>query len=409
MRHIWKGSAAAAAILIGAGLTPAFADNIVLWVNSPLASGADAPIYEELKAFEAETGHTVELQAVPHMEMERNLFVAMSGGAGPDVMALDIAWVAGLADAGLLADITEQTAPFAAEYQPGPLASGQFEQKQYALPLYTNNVALFVNDRMLAEAGIEKAPTSWQELHDAAVALTNAEKDTYGLSFGGNRMGAFQLYSFIWQNGGDIIDGEGNSHVGEPAAAEAVDFLARLYTEAKAIPDSVLTASNWDEVHAPFIQERAGMVVSGDWAIAAIGKGNPNLDFSVHPLPVGKEAATVIGGFNLAIRAGTAVPDASFELVRWLTGPRSIELMAKYNRLSALAEAATPEAIAKLPEQQQPFMSQAAAGKPRPVVAAWSQIHSDVFGNLWDAVIRGKPAAEAMAEADAAIKGLLGN
>lgn len=409
MRHFWKGGAAAAAIVVGLGMTPAFADNIVLWVNAPLATGPDAPIYEELKAFEAETGHTVELQAVPHMEMERNLFVAMSGGAGPDVMALDIAWVAGLADAGLLADITEQTAPFAAEYQPGPLAAGQFEQRQYALPLYTNNVALFVNDRLLAEAGIDKAPATWQELHDAAVALTDAGSDRYGLSFGGSRMGAFQLYSFIWQNGGDIIDAEGNSRVGEAAAIEAVDFLAKLYTEAKAMPDSVLTAGNWDEVHAPFIQERAGMVVSGDWAIGAIERGNPNLDFSVHPLPVGKEAATVIGGYNLAVRAGTAVPDASFELVRWLTGPRSIELMAKYNRLSAVAAATTPDAIAALPELQQPFMSQAAAGRARPVVASWSQIHSDVFGTLWDSVIRGKPAAEALAEADAAIKGLLGN
>ncbi|MEO3998374.1 sugar ABC transporter substrate-binding protein [Mesorhizobium sp. CAU 1732] len=409
MRQIWKGSVTAAAILVGLGMTPALADNIVLWVNAPLASGPDAPIYEELKAFEAESGHTVEVQAVPHMEMERNLFVAMSGGAGPDVMALDIAWVAGLADAGLLLDITEQSASIADQYQPGPLAAGRFQQKQYALPLYTNNVALFVNDKMLADAGIEKAPTNWQELHDAAVAMTNAEKETFGISFGGNRMGAFQLYSFIWQNGGEIIDAEGKSHVGDPEAVEAVDFLAKLYTESKAMPESVLTAGNWDEVHAPFVQERAGMVVSGDWAIAAIEKGNPNLEFSVHPLPVGKQAGTVIGGYNLAIRSDTAVPDASFALVEWLTGPRSVEFMAKYNRLSALEAAATPEAIAKLPEQMQPFMSQAGAGHPRPVVASWSQMHSDVFGNLWDSVIRGKPASEAMAEANAAIEGLLGN
>ncbi|MGO4843473.1 hypothetical protein AB4144_65475, partial [Rhizobiaceae sp. 2RAB30] len=68
----------------------------------------------------------------------------------------------------------------------------------------------------------------------------------------------------------------------------------------------------------------------------------------------------------------------------------------------------TPEAIAALPKDMQPFMSQAGAGHPRPVVAAWSQIHSDVFANVWDAVIRGKPAAEAMTEANATVEGLLG-
>ncbi|HZH53764.1 MAG TPA: sugar ABC transporter substrate-binding protein [Microvirga sp.] len=396
-----------AATLLAGLSAPAFADNVVMWVNSPLASGPNAPLYQELKAFEAATGHTVEVQAVPHMEMERNLFVALSSGAGPDVMALDIAWVAGLADAGLLADITEQTAPIAAEYQPGPLASGRYGQKQYALPLYTNNVALLVNDRMLAEAGIKKAPSNWAEFRDAAIALTNKDKQTYGVSFGGNRMGAFQLYSFIWQNGGEIIDETGKVRAGEPASVEAVDFLAKLYTQSRAMPDSVLTAGNWDEVHAPFIQERAGMVVTGDWALTAFAKGNPNLKFSVHPLPVGVKAATVIGGYNLAIKADSKVEKAAFDLVRWLTGARNIDLMRKYERLSATAASTTPEAIAALPKQLQPFMTQAPAGRARPVVAQWTQIHSDVFAHVWDSVIRGKPVKDAMAEANTAITRLL--
>ncbi|MBS7700693.1 MULTISPECIES: sugar ABC transporter substrate-binding protein [unclassified Chelatococcus] len=407
MRSSLKFGAAISAVVLGLGLAPALADNIVMWVNAPLVPGPNAPIYEEIKAFEAKTGHKVELQAVPHMEMERNLFVALSGGAGPDVMALDIAWVAGLADAGLLADITEKTKPIAAQYQPGPLASGRFQEKQYALPLYTNNVALFVNDRMLADAGIAKAPSNWKEFRDAAIALTNKEKDTYGASFGGSRMGAFQLYSFIWQNGGEIIDEKGVPHVAEPATVEAVDFLAKLYTQSHAMPKSVLTAGNWDEVHAPFIQERAGMVVTGDWALAALAKGNPNLKFSVHPLPVGVKAATVIGGYNLAAKAGSKSPDASFALIEWLTGPRSVELMRKYERLSAAASATTPEAIAALPKQLQPFMAQADAGRARPVVAPWSEIHASIFANAWDSVIRGKPAQAVMTEANTAIQGLL--
>jgi len=400
--------AAALALGLGVGFSPALADNIVFWINSPLASSPDAPIYAELKAFEAETGHTVELQPVAHMEMERNLTVAMSGGAGPDVMALDIAWVAGLANAGLLMDLTEQTAPLAEGYQKGPLASGRFEQRQYALPLYTNNVALFVNNKMLADAGIDKAPTNWEEFREAAIAMTNAEKGTYGLTFGGSRTGAFQLYSFIWQNGGEVIDDEGMVRVGEPESVEAVEFLSSLYTEHKAMPDSVLTANSWDEVNAPFIQERAGMLVSGDWAIAALKNGNPNLDWSVHPLPVGKQAATVIGGYNLAVNANTSVGDASWQLVEWLTGPRSVELMGKYNRLSAAAGAAAPEAIAALPEEIKPFMEQADAGRARPVVAEWSQIHSEVFGTVWDSVLRGQPVADVMSKADAQTKSIMG-
>ena len=404
---ILKGAATAAVLALGLGSSPALADNIVMWVNSALAAGPDAPLYQELKAFQAATGHAVVVQAVPPNEMDQKLFIALSGGAGPDVMTLDTAWLPALADAGLLADITRKATPLASEYQPGPYSSGRFKQKQYALPLYTNNVALLVNDKMLADAGIDKAPATWKEFHDAAVAMTNKEKRTYGVSFGGNRMGAFQFYSFIWQNGGDIIDDEGKSHVADPASIEAIEFLGKLYTESHAMPESVLTASSWDEVHAPFIQGRAGMVVTGDWALAAVAKANPNLKFSVHPLPVGKKAATVIGGYDLAIKTNTSVPDASFELIKWLSGERSIDLMRKYDRLSALKKATTPEAIAALPPSMQPFMQQAAAGRARPAVAGWTQMHAEIFARVWDSVIRGRSAKDAMTEADAAIKKLL--
>lgn len=407
MHAYLKRSAAATAILFGLGVAPAMADNITLWVNAPIADRADAPIFDEIRAFEEETGHSVEVQAVAHMEMERNLFVALSGGAGPDVMALDIAWVAGLADAGLLADLTEQSAEYAQEYQPGPLASGRFEQRQYALPLYTNNVALYVNNRMLADAGFDTAPTTWEEFREAAIAMTDEEAGTYGLTFGGSRTGAFQLYPFIWQAGGDIIDEEGQVRVGEAEAIEGVDFIASLYTEHDAMPDSVLTANSWDEVNAPFIQERAGMLLSGDWAIGALNSGNPDLDYSIVPLPAGAQAATVIGGYNLAVNANTASPEASWELVRWLTGPRSIELMRGYNRLSAQADATSPEAIAELPEELQPFMQQAGDGRARPVVAPWSQIHAEVFATVWDSVLRGTPAQEAMTRAADQIELLL--
>lgn len=408
MRHFLKYSTAAAALAATLGATPAFADNVVLWVNAPLASAPDAPIYAELKAFEAETGHTVEIQAVPHMEMERNLFVAMSGGAGPDVMALDIAWVAGLADAGLLADVTDKSDPIADQYQPGPLSAGRFKQRQYAMPLYTNNVALYVNNKMLAEAGIDAAPKTWDEFQAAAIAMTDKDAGTFGLTFGGSRVGAFQLYPFIWQSGAEIIADDGTVGVDSPEAIEAVQFISGLYTEHQAMPASVLTANSWDEVNAPFIQERAGMLISGDWAIGALNNGNPDLDYSIVPLPAGKEAATVIGGYNLAINANSGVSDASWELVEWLTGPRSIELMAQYNRLSAQAAAATDEAIDKLPEELQPFMMQASAGHARPVVAQWSQIHSDVFGTVWDSALRGEPIDEVMTQAATQIRQILG-
>lgn len=392
--------------LLAAGTLAAQADDLVLWVNSPMA-GEGAALFDEIAAFEAETGHSVEVQAVAHLEMQRNLIVAMSSGAGPDVMALDIAWVPVIADAGLLMDLTDHAAPVADMYQPGPLFAGQFEGRQYAMPWYTNNVALYVNNRMLAEAGIDSPPATWEEFEAAAIAMTALGDDSYGLTLGSAGTGAFQIYSFIWQAGGELIDTDGNVRLNEPEAIRAVEFISGLYTEHRAIPDTVLTAMTWDEVNGPFLEERAGMLISGDWALGAINRGAPDLDFSVVPLPVGERAAAVIGGYNIGVNANTGSPEAALALMDWLTGERSTEVMPRYNRMAGTMAAAAPEVVETLPPNQQAFLAQAPVGVPRPPVAGWADIHTNVTGTMWDQVIRGMPVDEAMAAAQVAAEGIM--
>ena len=377
-----------AACTLGLWGAVANADTITFWVNAPMVPNAQAPLYDEIRAFETQTGHKVNLQAIPFQELEKRLFVALGGGAGPDVMAIDNAWLAAYADAGVLADLTDRTRSVASEYQPGPLASGRYEGRLYALPWYTNNVALFVNNDMLKAAGFSAPPKNWTEFRAVAKAMRGLGADKYGLAMGAGRFGVFQMTSFIWQNGGELVDDAGKVRVGEPAVAETFQLFTDMYRVDKSIPDTVLTAQSWDEVFAPFLQGRAGMLISGDWTIGSIKRVAPNLNYSIVPLPTGKRAATVIGGFNLAVNAKTKSPAAA-DLVMFLTGPRSVEAMRKADRLSAHMTATTPDAIAKLPEAQRPFRSQAAAGRARPSIAIWAEVHSSILSPAWDTSLRG--------------------
>jgi ABC-type glycerol-3-phosphate transport system substrate-binding protein len=392
----------AAACALGLWGAAAQADTITFWVNAPMVPNASSPVYEEVRAFEARTGHKVNVQAIPFQELEQRLFVALGGGAGPDVMAIDTAWMAAFADAGVLADLTERTRPAASQYQPGPLASGRYQGRQYALPWYTNNVALFVNNDMLKAAGYAAPPKNWAEFRAVAKAMRALGPDRFGLSMGAGRFGVFQMTAFIWQNGGELIDDSGKVRVGEPAVAETFALFTDMYRVDKSIPDTVLTAQSWDEVFAPFIQGRAGMLISGDWTIGAIRRGAPNLNYTIAPLPVGVRAATVIGGFNLAVNAKSKSPAAAAELALHLTGPRSVEAMRKADRLSAQASAATPDALAKLPENQRPFMAQAPVGRPRPNVPIWAEVHSSILSPAWDASLRGVLTPQAAVQKAAA-------
>lgn len=149
------------------------------------------------------------------------------------------------------------------------------------------------------------------------------------------------------------------------------------------------------------------MLISGDWALGAIARGAPDLDFSVHPLPKGERQATVIGGYNIAINANSKVPEAARQLMTWLTGPRSTEVMPRYNRMAGTMAAVAPEVIAAKPANQQAFLAQAPFGVPRPPVAGWADIHTNVTGTLWDQVLRGTPVPDAMAAAQTAAEAIM--
>ena len=380
-----KKLAAAALLCFTAASTSA--DELTVWMNSHMIKPS-AEAWEAFVAqFEAQTGHTVDAQFFPHGEMQKRLFTALASGAGPDVLALDLVWVAGFADAGFLLELTDHVNPD--DYLSGPFASGTYRGGQYALPLYTNNVALYVNNKLLQQAGHENPPTNWQELRQVSADMAALGEDIAGLSLGSSHWGVYQWYSFIWQNGGDIIDPQGTVRVAEEPAVEALAYLTGFHLEDKSLPKNVLTARSWDEVNAPFIQERAGLLITGDWGIGPITAGNPDLDFSIAPLPAGKQQAAVIGGYDIAVNAETDSPDAAIAFVKAITGADALQLMKATNRISASTAGQTPEALSEYDERMQVFIKQAAVGRARPSQIKWAQIDK-ILAGAWDQAIRGE-------------------
>ena len=135
------------------------------------------------------------------------------------------------------------------------------------------------------------------------------------------------------------------------------------------------------------------MVMSGDWAIFAIKEGNPDLDFAVAPLPKGKEAATVIGGYNLGIPATSQNVDAAWDFIAWLTAAEQESILQGYNRIQARADILDTE-YAKQDPLLQVFFEQAAIGRARATVPAWDEIENTVMADAWDSVILGEATPE---------------
>lgn len=151
------------------------------------------------------------------------------------------------------------------------------------------------------------------------------------------------------------------------------------------------------------------MVMSGDWATAAIKSGNPKIDFAVAPLPKGKEAATIIGGYNLAIPTTSKNASDAWSFIKWLTAVEQEWILEGYNRIPARADIVNTDYAKKDPIVQV-FIEQSTVGKARASVPAWNDIENTIMANAWDSVILGqaKPddaMAKAVKQTDDLLKG----
>lgn len=400
-RRLLQGSGAIAAAAL-AGVDPAGlraapraqeAGKLTFWVISPFTPDENAAIFKAAKQYQDEKGVEVTVESTAPPEMLNKLITAVRGGGGPDVVSVDSAWNATLGAAQILTDITDRFAPISDQFFPGPVDTGRYLGKQYAAPWYTNNVALFYNTKLFADAGIDGPPATWDELVEKGKALTSGDK--YGLMLGGGGFGAFEFWPFAWQNGATLISDDGTqAEFGSEAGLAAWTYYSGLYLTEKIVPEDVKSAGeSWDQVFAPFIQERAAMVMSGDWAIFAFKEGNPDLEFSVAPLPKGKEAATVIGGYNLGIPATSQNVDAAWDFITWLTAKEQESILQAYNRIQARADIVDSE-YAKQDPLLQVFIEQSPVGRARASVPAWDEIENTIMADAWDSVILGQATPE---------------
>jgi multiple sugar transport system substrate-binding protein len=369
------------------------AQRLTLWVISSFTPDDNAPLFKAVKQYQDESGVEIVVEPAPASGLRDKLITAVRGGEGPDVVSVDSAWNAGLAAAGILSDVTDRFGAIKSEFFPGPVKTGDYLGKQYAVPWYTNNVALYYNKKMFADAGVKAPPATWDELVEVGKALTSG--DRWGLMLGAGGFGSFLWWPFAWQNGATLISEDGKqAEFGSEAGQQAWRFYSDLYLTNKIVPEDVKSArDSWDQVFAPFIQERVGMVMSGDWATFAIKQGNPKLDFAVAPLPKGKEAATVIGGYNLAIPATSKNADAAWKFVTWMTDAKQEWILQGYNRIQARTDVVGSDYAKKDPILQV-FIEQAPVGRARATVPAWDEIENTVVADAWDSVILGQASPE---------------
>jgi ABC-type glycerol-3-phosphate transport system substrate-binding protein len=253
----------------------------------------------------------------------------------PDVLLVQVDWVAEFADLGMIDALDDRIAKEPKEFFDNiPVTFHQkWRGKQYYLPIESGAVALFYNTDLFKAAGIAGPPKTWDEFADYARKLTNPSKRQFAVT--GTLQGepptnmTYDIYPLLLQAGAKLIDATTNKAVfNSPEGVAAIEWYVDRMNKDKISVPGVLSNGE-KEKRANFASGNVAMMFEGPWGVAIQKQLNPNLNYDIAPLPAGKTTGTMVRGSLNALTSQAADKDAAWTFIRWMSGPKGIEMWAK--------------------------------------------------------------------------------
>ncbi|MCX2725627.1 ABC transporter substrate-binding protein [Roseibium salinum] len=262
----------------------------------------------------------INVRTVQFEDMVNDLARGVATGDAPDITYIDNPEVALFASRDLLLDlrpyIEKSEIVDADDIFPGPLASVTYEGGIFGIPRGANTIALYYNADMFREAGLDPddPPSTWDELYEAAKALTKPQENVYGLAFSAvaTEEGTFQFLPWLQMTGGDY------DTVNTEGAVRTLKLWKAFIDEGLASPDTLIRGQ-WDST-GTFNAGTAAMSISGPWELPRMSS-EAKFDFRAALLPVpeeGAERASALGEGDNVILASTDNPDEAFLFLEFL-------------------------------------------------------------------------------------------
>ena len=287
------------------------------------------PFREIVADFEAKNpGIKVELVDLPWFGTLENLTVRAAGGDAPDVALLSEFWVPSLAAQGALQpmnDLVPADTLASLEWARGSLLDPYtFDGDLVALPWYVFGFSLVYNKDILAQAGYDGPPATFDEFEEQIAAIAALDGDVIGLGadFSNGAGAGQQFYRWIWAYGGDVFDSEGNIVFDSPEAVSALTALAGLQASDG---DALTVGINSYAAREVFANEQVAFVGEAAWIRSILrnlsGQGEAFDDsWGVAPWPSGVDGASIppVSSHTWAIFKQSEHPEAAMAFINFL-------------------------------------------------------------------------------------------
>ncbi|MGY1601690.1 ABC transporter substrate-binding protein [Geodermatophilus sp. SYSU D00815] len=288
---------------------------------------------EHAPEFTEETGIEVEILAVPHANMRQQfLSDAVSGEGAYDVYTVDQPWIPEFAEKGYLVDVTDRLADEDRDdFLPHTLDTVSYDGGLYGLPFMVHNLVLYYRTDLLAAAGIQNPPTTWEEYRDVAIRLTDPAAGVYGTIMPGKQDNevSTRFQSYIQQAGGDIVGDDGAPTIDTPEARAAFDLMTGVQFQDRSSPEGL---HDLTEIQGQFLEGKVAMALVWPYLYSlaqdpAQSKVAGNVAIAPAPGNPHQVATTFAWGFGIS--SASQNQDEAWEWLQWSTSAEMLEQISR--------------------------------------------------------------------------------
>ncbi|MEG2672365.1 MAG: extracellular solute-binding protein [Ruthenibacterium sp.] len=366
------GAAPAESVAVSSSKAPApehEAVELTLWVTS---RNADEFSESQKAAFLKSHPWITLNEVVKEGDPGNEFYQAVAAGTAPDCILGSFTMMNKYISAGIVAplnkylDAWDETQYFDKVY----LDMFSKDGNVYGVPNQVVPMLFGYNKALFKAAGIEKAPTTWEEALEYAKKINAPDQNIAGYATLAAEWTEWFFQYYVWQAGGDLTkenaDGTVELTFTDPAVIKAAKYYQQLSSEKVLPSDRTL---KFGDLLENFAQGKIAMMpFAVDWVVDVSNKGMDLEDLGLILPPAGPsgKSATAIAGDCWVINAksSAAKQDAAWDYVSFMVGKE--QRSAFYENLSSKGSIApvtiprTDMAITdftELPQEWAPILS----------------------------------------------------
>ena len=271
----------------------------------------------------ANPGISVKLVTQPFGKVRESIVTDSAIGVGSDVLGLNMPWTTGFLKSDILEPLDAYMSKGSNSFKTENLVQapiGKINGKTWMVPLNAFPFVMHVNMDLVKKAGFSKPPSSWSELKEQAVAISNLGDGISGIgmplsSQPPSNGPILTFLPLLYSNGGRIMDGT-SPNFDNAKVVETLNFINDLKTSGAMAPGFASRTGGVDLEE--FIAGRSGFLISPGVHASAVATRNPDLNYDLVRVPTNGVNAYRVHGWELGIASKSKHKEEAWKFIDFL-------------------------------------------------------------------------------------------